>query len=385
MTRNLPKNIDCLAELIALPSVSSVDPAFDQSNSQVVNLLANWFEDAGCSIEIQVVSEQPEKLNLIARMGEGEGGLVLSGHTDTVPFDEHIWEQDPLRLVEKDNRLYGLGASDMKCFFPLVLETLNKLEPGELEHPVFVLGTADEESTMAGAIALAGTGKKLGRHALIGEPTGLRPVHMHKGILMAAIRLIGRSGHSSDPSLGNSALEGMYAVIGSLMEWRTELQSRYKNCLFDIPVPTLNFGSIHGGDNANRICASCELAIDLRLLPEMELELIHNDLRKRIVAAVDGTGLDVKIDPLFDGIPGMQTDANAEIIKVVEKLTGKESGTIAFGTEGPFLNSMGMETVILGPGDIDVAHQANEYIGVDRIQPMLKILEQLVEHFCIRG
>ena len=117
----------------------------------------------------------------------------------------------------------------------------------------------------------------------------------------------------------------------------------------------------------------------------MELELIHNDLRKRIVAAVDGTGLDVKIDPLFDGIPGMQTDANAEIIKVVEKLTGKESGTIAFGTEGPFLNSMGMETVILGPGDIDVAHQANEYIGVDRIQPMLKILEQLVEHFCIRG
>jgi acetylornithine deacetylase len=262
---------------------------------------------------------------------------------------------------------------------------MGRLDPKKLEHPVFVLGTADEESTMAGAIALANTGKKLGRHALIGEPTGLKPVHIHKGILMESIKLTGRSGHSSDPSLGNSALEGMHAVISSLLEWREELQTRYTNHLFDIPVPTLNLGSIHGGDNANRICASCELTIDLRLLPEMEVELIHNNLHKRVAGAIDGSGLDLKIEPLFAGLPGMQTDDNAEIIKVAEKLSGQESGTIAFGTEGPYLNSMGMETVILGPGDIDVAHQANEYVGVDRIQPMLDILEQLVDHFCIRG
>lgn len=385
MTSKLPDIIDRLAELVALPSVSSVDPSFDQGNGQVVNLLANWFDDIGCSVEIMTVNEKPEKLNLIARMGEGEGGLVFSGHTDTVPYDEQAWEQDPLQLVEKDNRLYGLGTSDMKCFFPLVREILGRLDAGKLKHPVFVVGTADEESTMAGAIALAESGRKLGRHALIGEPTGLRPVHTHKGILMASIRLDGRSGHASNPSLGNSALEGMHAVIGSLLEWREELQARYMDNLFTIPVPTLNLGSIHGGDNANRICASCVLTMDLRLLPAMPPALIYRELQERVSASIQGSGLELCVEPLFEGISGMQTDVGAEIIRMAEKLSGRQSGTIAFGTEGPWLNSMGMETVILGPGDIDVAHQANEYLGMERIQPMLVILEGLVDHFCIRA
>ena len=105
---------------------------------------------------------------------------------------------------------------------------------------------------------------------LFRSPTGLRPIRLHKGILMEAIHLRGRSGHSSDPSLGNNALEGMHAIISELLRWRAELQAEHRNPLFAVPVPTLNLDHIHGGDNPNRICADCELHIDLRPLPGME-------------------------------------------------------------------------------------------------------------------
>lgn len=206
---------------------------------------------------------------------------------------------------------------------------------------------------------------------------------MHKGVLMEVIRLLGRSGHASDPSLGISALEGMHAVISSLIDWRNELQGCYKNDQFNVPVPTLNFGSIHGGDNPNRICAECELTIDLRLLPGMELRQIRSELRRRVNYAVDGSGLIVDFHSVFDGVPGMLTAVDAEIVKLAERLSGRSSATVAFGTEGPYLNSMGMETVILGPGDIDQAHKADEFLLVERIPPMLEILSKMIGYFCV--
>ena len=375
--------MDSFAKLIATPSVSSIDPRLDQSNKIIIDLLANWFEDAGFNIEIMPVSNDPDKFNLIACRGEGEQGLVLSGHTDTVPFNADAWNQDPFLLTEKDNKLYGLGVSDMKCFFPIVNDVIQKLELNKINQPLIILATADEESTMSGARALVNSGKSLGRHALIGEPTGLKPVHMHKGVLIEIVELSGRAGHASDPSLGNSALEGMHDVISSLMKWRGELQENFINNDFAVPFPTINFGRIQGGDNPNRICAKCELAMDFRILPGMQLNQIRSEFRDHVNNAVSGSGLEVNFHSVFDGAPGMETSLNAEIIKLSEKLSGQSSGTVAFGTEGPYLNSMGMETVILGPGDIDQAHQANEYIKMDRILPMQEILTKMIGHFCL--
>ena len=113
----LPAFKESFAKLIAAPTVSSIDPRHDQSNLPVVELLANWFADLGFSIETVPVPGRPDKVNLVASLGTGGGGLVLSGHTDTVPFTESAWCQDPFRLTEKDDRYYGLGTSDMKCFF----------------------------------------------------------------------------------------------------------------------------------------------------------------------------------------------------------------------------------------------------------------------------
>jgi len=377
-----PGLIDSFSELIATPSVSSVDANIDQSNQAVVTKLANWLEDLGASVEILPVTGKPDKFNLIACFGSGEDGLVLSGHTDTVPYNEAAWEHDPFKLQEKDNRLYGLGTADMKCFFPLVMDSVSRLDVKQLKHPVYVVATADEESSMAGAMSLLNEEVRLGRFAVIGEPTGLQPVNRHKGVMMESIRLLGKAGHSSDPSLGLSAIEGMNGVINALKYWRSELQRQYQDSHFALPVPTLNFGIIHGGDNPNRISAECELKLDIRLLPAMKPEKIRQSLRDCVDSEITLTGLGVEYHALLEGIEGMVTRVDSEIVQQAVKLSGAEPVAVAFATEGPFLNALGMETVILGPGNIEQAHQANEYLYTDRIKPMLKIIDGLIHRFC---
>ncbi|MEX2524351.1 MAG: acetylornithine deacetylase [Gammaproteobacteria bacterium] len=383
MSSKQPGFLEAFSRLIAAPSVSCLDPSLDQSNRPVIDLLANWLGDRGFDVDLMPVSDNPEKVNLIARAGEGSGGLVLSGHTDTVPYNEDKWDQDPFTLTERDGRYYGLGTSDMKSFFPIIMDALAEVDIRNLKQPLFILGTCDEESAMTGAKALADSGRSLGRYALIGEPTGLKPIRMHKGVMFESIRITGRSGHSSDPARGLNALEGMNAVINSLIRWRDELQERESNPDFRVPTPTLNFGRIHGGDNPNRICAECELTLDVRLLPHMDIEATRASLRQRVMETVDGTGMGVAFDCIFPGTPGMDTDRNAAIVRYAEELTGEEAGTVAFATEGPYLNAMGMNTVILGPGDIEQAHQANEYLALDRIEPMKQIIQQTVAKFCI--
>jgi acetylornithine deacetylase len=373
---------DCFAELIRLPSVSSIDPAHDQSNRKVIDALANWLDALGFTCEIMPVSDNPEKCNLIAKLGEGSEGLVLSGHTDTVPYDLNGWDTDPFTLTKKNDCYYGLGTADMKSFFPIILETLERLSSTKFNQPITVVATADEESTMQGARLIQDNKKVSGRYCIIGEPTGLKPIHMHKGIIIETIQIVGRSGHSSNPALGNSALEGMHDVISALRDWRDELQSEYINKDFQVPVATMNFGRIQGGDSPNRICASCDLSLDLRMLPGMKLDKLNETLRNKVRDTLAGTGLKVEFNSMIDGIPPMQTSKDSEIIKLSEKVTQHAAESVAFGTEGPFYNDMGIETVILGPGDIDVAHQPNEYLQIDRIEPMINILSKMLLHFC---
>lgn len=384
--RKTPEFEDCFAELISLPSVSSIDPEHDQGNRNVIDALASSLDALGFACEIMPVSENPEKCNLIARRGETDGkdrgGLVLSGHTDTVPYDANGWDTDPFQLTEKNGNYYGLGTADMKSFFPIIFEAMERLSDVKFNKPITVVATADEESTMSGARVIQQANNIAGDYCIIGEPTGLIPRHIHKGIIIETIQIQGRSGHSSDPSLGNSALEGMNDVMNALRTWRSELQAEYKNDAFKIPVPTLNLGRIHGGDSPNRICANCELSMDLRMLPGMALNDLKEKMHQVVHAALDGSGLAVEFNAMFDGTPPMQTSSDSEIVKMCEMMTKEKASSVAFGTEGPFFNDMGLETVILGPGDIDVAHQPNEYLQIDRIEPMINIISKMLIHFC---
>ena len=378
-----PSFLTMIRSLIACPSVSSVNPAWDMGNRNVIELLDGWLSSLGFKTEILPISQHPGKFNLIATAGSGPEGLVLSGHTDTVPYDEARWSSDPLQLTERDNRLYGMGTADMKGFFAVVIEAIRELPLDQLQQPLVLIATADEESSMCGAKALTELQRSLGRHVVIGEPTELKPIRMHKGIAMESIRLIGRSGHSSNPALGISALEGMHQVIGEVLRWRGDLQQRYRNPAFEVQVPTLNLGHIHGGDNPNRICGECELQFDLRPLPGMLLDDLRSELSSRLDNLLATTGLNWEFTRLFEGIPSMETAADAAIVQAMERLTGHPAGAVAFGTEGPYLNSMGMETVICGPGSIDQAHQPDEYIPLEHIQPAIKLIQSLVRKFCL--
>ncbi|MCG3200501.1 MAG: Acetylornithine deacetylase [Gammaproteobacteria bacterium] len=373
-----------LGRLVAVPSVSSHDPRLDCSNRGVAELIAIWLEELGFRVEWVPVQRGIDKVDVVATLGYGEPGLVLSGHTDTVPCDEHGWDSDPFRLTERDGRLVGLGAADMKAFFPLVLESLQGLNPDRLRRSLVVCATADEESSMAGVKALQSAVDLRGARALIGEPTGLRPIRAHKGVMMEVIRIFGRSGHASDPASGRSALEGMNRVITALLAWREELQRRFRDEAFAVQVPTMNLGHVHGGESANKICAECELHVDLRILSAMQADDIRAEMREVVGAALRDTGLTAEVEPLFEGVPPLDTDPRAEVVQVAEALTGKIAGSVAFGTEGPYLQQMGLETIVLGAGDIARAHQPNEYVPVAHFEPMVKVLKGMIEHFCLR-
>ena len=372
-----------IAQLIAQPTISSSgDPRLDTSNRAVIDLMAEWAEAAGFAVRVCGVPDHPGKYNLIATLGDGPGGLVLGGHADTVPWDANRWTFDPFEATERDGRLYGLGSCDMKSYLALALEAGRAFAGRRLAQPLQLVVTADEETTMAGARALAGEGLQA-EAAVIGEPTTLKPVRMHKGIFMERARLVGCSGHSSDPGYGNSALEGMYEVMGALLELRKWLQAEYRNPAFRIPVPTLNLGQIHGGDNPNRICGECELSYDLRLLPGMDIERERERVHERVREAVAGSGLELSFETLFHGTPPAETDADAPIIRAAEELTGEPAQAVAFGTEAAFYQRAGMDVLILGPGSISQAHQPDEFIALDYLQPTVDLLGQLIERFCV--
>lgn len=386
MIHPLPNLLTMIGELIETPSVSSTNPEFDQSNLAVIELIAEWTENLGFKAEIQTLPGVKNKANLIATLGNSDdtNGLVLSGHTDTVPFDQNRWNSDPFKATEKEGRIYGLGSADMKSFFALALAACSRFDKKQLQHPLTLIATCDEESTMSGARLLAEKRTRPGRFAIIGEPTGLRPVRMHKGIMMESITVRGKAGHSSDPSLGTSATEGMLKITRELLRWRDELQSKNRNPLFKVDFPTMNLGSIHGGDNPNRICAHCEAQIDIRPLPGMSIEALRSELQTRLEPVLsEEQGLSLELNSLFPGTPPFETPGNSPVVHQAEQITHHQAEAVAYGTEAPYLNQMGMETVILGPGSIDQAHQPNEYLSLDQIEPGISVLEKMIDKFCL--
>jgi len=386
MNQKIPDIKQLIKQLLSTPSISCTSTEIDQSNIHVINLLANWFEGMGFQCEIQTLEHDKNKANLVATLGTGNNGLVLAGHTDTVPYDDNRWQVDPFNLTEKDDRFYGLGSCDMKSFFAVIIEALKTIDLNKIKQPLIILATADEETSMSGAKAIAEHADQLGvknaRYAVIGEPTNMQPVRMHKGMLMEAIQLTGQAGHSSDPALGNNALEAMHKVMTELLNWRNELQEKYNNPLFEIPVPTMNFGHIHGGDNPNRICGSCELQIDIRPLPGMKLSDLRAEMQQRLKHVLHNTGIKFKTIPLTDGFDALDTDKNSDLVKLAEKMTHTESQIVAFGTEAPYYNGIGLETIVMGPGSIQQAHQPDEYVETRMLNPAVDIIRKLIVHYC---
>ena len=236
---------------------------------------------------------------------------------------------------------------------------------------------------MAGSRYLLECGRPKADYAIIGEPTAMQPIFAHKGISMMTIKLEGASGHSSDPSLGANALDAMHCVMSELIAVRKELAASHQNDAFAVNVPTMNLGCMRAGDNPNRICGHAELQIDLRLLPGMDSEEVHAALERRIKVVVANTGVSLQLHKAYPPIPPFQSNPDGELLGMLSGLSGNQPGTVAFGTEAHFMQTLGMETVVWGPGSIDQAHQPNEYLDKAQLSPATDTLRQVIQKFCV--
>ncbi|WP_407681425.1 MULTISPECIES: acetylornithine deacetylase [Pseudidiomarina] len=373
-------------DLVAIPSVSCLDPSWDTSNKPVIDKLATWLECLGFQIDVHELDHQAGKFNLLAHYipeDAESGGLMLAGHTDTVPWDEGRWTQDPFKLREDNGRLYGLGTADMKGFFAFVIEALRSTDLRQLKKPLYILATADEETTMAGARELDAFGHLKPDFAVIGEPTSMTPVITHKGHMTEAVRITGKSGHSSNPAAGINAIEVMHDVITELRGIQKEFQQRYHDDAFEVPYPTLNFGAIHGGDAANRICACCELHIDMRPLPGMNITELYGLIDQRLAEVKAQYPGAVCLEHMHEPVPGYRCDKDAEIVRLASELTGNAAQPANYCTEAPFVQALGCQTIVMGPGNIAQAHQPDEFIQIDEIAPAQNQLRALIRQVCM--
>lgn len=378
---SIPQFVDVYGALIATSSISSSDPKWDQSNKDVIQLLADYCSDLGFNIQIDNV--ETGKQNLIATLGEGDGGLLLSGHTDTVPFDESGWEYNPLALTQTDDRFYGLGTADMKGFFAFILETVKEMQLNKdtMHKPLHILASCDEETSMIGARHFQANANIKPDVCIIGEPTGLIPVRAHKGHLSISIAIQGKSGHSSDPANGINAIEILYQVIGCLQGLKQTLMDRYQHPAFDIPYPTLNLGKVSGGDSPNRICGQCELHFDIRPLPGLDLALLEQLLEASLQPVMQEWNGRLSIDMLHVPIPGYACPDKHPFIDELEQLTEHPSEVVNYCTEAAYIQDV-CPTLIVGPGYIEQAHQPNEYLEYKFIEPTKKLLAGAIAKYC---
>ncbi|WP_392562086.1 acetylornithine deacetylase [Orbus sturtevantii] len=382
-----PSFIQIYNELIAIPTISSIsNEKLDCPNKELIDKLANWFADLGFKISLAAVPNTRNKYNLLASYSNDSnhttGGLLLSGHTDTVPFDDGLWSKNPFKLTEIANKWYGLGTADMKGFFAFILDALRDIDLKTLTKPLHILATADEEITMAGAAYFAQSTKLQPDCTIIGEPTSLIPIRAHKGFTANVIRVIGKSGHSSDPDKGVNAIEIMHLVIAELLVLKQTLKEQYHNDSFAVPYPTMNLGMIKGGDAANRICGCCELLLDIRVLPEIDpnslYEVICNALKPVMARYPNRIQVENEVDP----IGGYECKKDEPALKEVEKLLNHTAETVNYSTEAPFLNKIA-PTIVLGPGSIEQAHQPDEFVSMEYLKPTKAAIEGLIKRFCL--
>ena len=369
-----------------LTRLVSIDSRSSRSNLEVINYAARRAEDAGlCARLLPYTDEQAvKKFQLVAVHPKSfEDGreieLALVGHTDTVPFDP-AWTE-ALTLTEREGKLYGRGACDTKGFVAAALTAIEETDVRRLVRPLALVLTADEEVGCLGAKRLAEARPFRARHAVVGEPTSLQPMRAGKGYCLADVTVRGREGHSAYPHLGASAIMRAARLITRIERVAEELKLE-AHAGFDPPQTTLNVGLITGGTAKNIIAGECRFTLEWRPMPNPRPERLAELIEYEIEALrTEDAGFDCQVSVVrLDG--GVETAADAPLVRALEEATGKAAGTISFGTEAPQLTELGADAVVFGPGDIRNAHRTGEFVPVAELGEAVSILRGIIERFC---
>ena len=372
---------EILADLIAFDTTSR------NSNRPLIDYVVTYLRGFGIE-PVLVWNEEGTKANLWATIGPDiSGGVILSGHTDTVPVDGQAWTSNPHQMVERDGLLYGRGTCDMKGFLAAALALVPKIAKADLKRPVHLAFSHDEELGCIGVRSLIehlrGAPVKAA-YCLVGEPTDMRPVIGHKGGRSYRVKIKGREAHSS---LAPQAVNAV-SYAAELIVFLNSLGERFKlgpnDPLYDVTHSTLSTGLIHGGTAINIVPRDCEVTFEFRYLegvdPDAIMAEIHQMAEQRLLPRMREVAPESEIS--FENIyayPNFEIDPAHEWVSRVKNLASSNTeAKVAYGTEaGYFSGRLGIPTVVCGPGSITEAHKPDEYVSLGQLHACDRFLEKL--------
>ncbi|HEX3529206.1 MAG TPA: acetylornithine deacetylase [Thermoanaerobaculia bacterium] len=382
---------DLLARLVAFDTTSR------NSNLPLADFLCDYLDRPGVRIARQP-SPDGTKANLIAWLGPepepvsagnaaDRPGLVLSGHMDVVPAEEADWRSDPFTLTDGGDRWLARGACDMKGFLAVAANAMTALTSTPLRAPLALVFTYDEEVGTLGARHLLESypeGRLLPRSAIIGEPTSLRVVRAHKGHLKLRVTLSGRSAHSGYPHLGLNAIEPAGRVIGALAALRRTLESEHAlhaELFPEVPFVPLNVARVQGGAAINVVPDRCTVELGVRALPGVDSRQLAGRIEQVARAAAAPFVPDFEV--LADSPPLLVAE-DAPVLRRLCSLVGqRDTATVSFATDAGWLQRLGMDCVLFGPGSIDAAHRPNEFVPKADLATARDVLERAIAACCL--
>jgi acetylornithine deacetylase len=369
-----------LAKLVAFDTTSH------KTNLPCAQYVQHYLADQGVESRL-LPSEDGIHANLFATIGpSGDGGIGLSGHMDVVPVTSQKWDTDPFQLTEKDGRLYGRGACDMKGYLACVLAMVPEFKARRLRLPVHIVFSYDEEVGCTGVkpmIAELGTSLPKPRLILVGEPTRMTVVDAHKGGYRFRTEVIGKDAHSSKPQLGVGAIAVAGELIAELGRIEERLRARHTSARFDPPYSSITVSIIEGGIAHNIIPPRCTFVWGIRALPGLDALGVMRELdafaKRELLPKMRAVSPDCDIVTENLGIlPAFSAENDTEATSLALKLMGQnETFAVPYGTEASHFQAAGCSSVICGPGDIAQAHQPNEFIEISELDKCLAYLHRL--------
>lgn len=379
-----------MSSLILLETLVGFNTTSRLTNQTLIQFVRNYLASYGI-VSQTVEDETGTKANLYATIGPTDRpGVMLAGHTDVVPVDGQDWQSDPFVLEQRDGRVYGRGAADMKGFIASVLAAVPQLVAAKLHTPVHIALTYDEEIGCIGVrrlLDVLGGLPVLPAMGIVGEPTMMRVVAAHKGKVAFRVTVNGHEGHSSNPPAGVNAVEYAAELVAFIRHLaRQRKHDGPFDLLYEVPYTTLHVGTIHGGTALNIIPAQCVFDFEIRYLPEDSpadlidaiRQYIAHDLEPQMRAACAKAGIQMEERSAY---PGLCTPPDAQVVRFVQGLLDdtQAPGKIAFGTEaGLFSERCGIPTVVCGPGSIAQAHQPDEWLAVEQLAACDAFMAKLV-------
>lgn len=368
-----------------LAALVGFDTTSHGSNLALIEWVEAYLDQHG--VHHERVNESPNKSSLWARIGpDAKGGIVLSGHTDVVPVIDQPWTSPPFTLTERGTRLYGRGTCDMKSYLACALALVPHWISISLEKPIWLAFSHDEEIGCLGAAPMAGHIVKRNAEpslVVVGEPTDMKLMNAHKGILSFETIVTGHAAHSSQPAQGVNSIHIMHDIVACLMRLRERAAaSPIEGSPFSPPYSTVHVGVMHGGTARNIIPNECRIAWEIRPLPGENTEAMLAEyqatcqwLEQQMQRQFPHTGITTRA---LSNVRGLKPEPEAPFTALAMHLAHANGAeAVAYGTEGGIFQAHGLPVVVCGPGSIDQAHQPDEFVERSQLTACLAFLERV--------